>query len=138
MKLSKSQRKRLFISISAAAAALAAVILAVCLIAASVSKNSIKGEWQDKEGKTTYTFQKNNNLKAGFVECDLPVLETEYSGELTGEYSVNKNEKTLVITLNYYNKKLTQKYSYEIKNETLALKNLDDGVSSVFYKLDSK
>lgn len=137
MKLRKDQRRRLIIVASAAAAALAIVVLTVCLIAFKAKKNSIRGEWKSKEN-ITYSFQKNEILSAKFENGLIPVLETEYTGELSGEYVINKKEKTLIITINYYNKKLTQKYSYEIKNEILALKNLEDATSSVYYKQKTK
>ena len=119
---------------AAALSALIVVAALTCGIVIKVSKGSVKGEWKSREESLSYTFQKDNVLSAKFDDCPLPVLETNYTGEIDGDYSINKQEKTLVITLNYYNKKLTQKYSYEIKNDMLALKNLDDGVTSVFYK----
>ncbi|MBQ7579809.1 MAG: hypothetical protein IJU39_00705 [Clostridia bacterium] len=137
MKLNINQKKRLIIVLSAAIAALAIVVGTVCLIAVKASKSSIRGEWKSK-GNVSYVFQKKDMLTAGFDKAPLPVLETEYSGELAGDYSINKSDKTLSITLNYYNKKLTQKYSYEIKNGILALKNLEDGTSTVFYKQKTK
>lgn len=133
-KYSKEQRKRILIVISAAVAALAVVVAVSCFIAVKVSQSSLKGEWKSDEEKITYEFKKKDEISARFDNSVVPVIETEYSGELTGEYLLNKSDKTLVITLNYYNKKLTQKYSFEIKNNCLALKNLEDGKTSVFYR----
>ena len=135
MKYTKEQKKRFFIVISAAFLALAVVAAASCFIAMAISNNSIKGEWKSEEEKITYCFHKGNDLIAKFDESTIPVVETQYSGELSGEYSLNKKNGTVVVTINYYNKKLTQKYSYEIKNKCLALKNLDDGKVTVFNRL---
>ena len=113
------------------------VVAAAIVISVNVSKGSVKGEWKNREENVTYIFQKNDLLTAKFDDSPIPVLETDYTGELTGEYSINKKDKTLTITINYYSKKLTQKYSYEIKNKNLALKNLEDGTTTVFHKQES-
>lgn len=133
-KYSKEQRKRILIVISAAVTALAVVVAASCFVAIKISKASVKGEWRSNSESITYIFKKKDQMSAKFDNSVVPVIEAEYSGELTGEYLLDKSDKTLTITLNYYNKKLTQKYSFEIKNNCLALKNLEDGKTSVFYR----
>lgn len=137
MKYTKKQKRRMFIVASAAFAALAVIVATILIITVNASKRSIKGEWNNREKNVTYVFKKDDMLTAKFDNSPVPVIETDYSGELNGEYLINKKDKTLSITINYYNKKLTQKYSYEIKNKNLALKNLEDGTITVFYKQES-
>lgn len=135
MRYNNTQKKRILrFSIFAV---LSAVILAVIVFcsAMAIVCQSIRGQWENNGIKTKYTFGKHGELTANFDNAKVPVLEINYTGELKGEYELNKKDKTITITVFYYNKNLTQKYSYEIKNKSLCLKNLEDADTNVFYKV---
>lgn len=135
MRYSNTQKKRILrFSIFAV---LSAVILAVIVFfsARAIFCQSVRGQWENDDIKTSYTFGKHGELTANFDNAKVPVLEIDYTGELKGEYEVNKKDKTITITFFYYNKNLTQEYSYEINNKSLCLKNLEDADTNVFYKV---
>lgn len=132
MKLTKKQKKRVAVF---SALCIVVIGLVVTVSVFLISRASIKGNWQCREKNITYTFEKKQHLSVKFEKEYLPVLETEYSGGLDGEYLISKADKTLSITLNYYNKSLTKEYSYEIKNNCLCLKNLDDGQTTIYDRI---
>lgn len=123
---------RFFAFLSAVTVILSAVVF-FCVRA--IVHEPVEGCWGNDDIKTVYTFCKHGELTAKFENAKVPVLEIDYTGELKGEYAVNNKEKIITVSLFYYNKNLTQKYSYEIKNKSLCLKNLEDASTVIFHEI---
>ena len=137
MKYSKKQKRRIALFSSLSVVVLGLIVAgSIFLIDFAIHNPKLK-TWACREESFSYSFERNGMLIAKFKNASIPVIETQHSGKLDGQYSIDKNEKTISITVNYYNKKLTKKYSYEIKKGILCLKNLEDGQILTFNKQKS-
>lgn len=134
MKYSKKQKRRIALFSSLSVVVLGLIVAgSIFLIDFAIHNPKLK-TWACREESFSYSFERNGLLIAEFKNASIPVIETQHSGKFDGQYSIDKKEKTISITVNYYNKKLTKKYSYEIKKGILCLKNLEDGQILTFNK----
>lgn len=134
MKYSKKQKKRIAIFSSLGIFVLGLIVAGAIFLINFLTHEPNLRTWVCREENFSYSFESNGMLIAQFNNAPIPVLETQHNGKLDGQYSIDKKEKTISITVNYYNKKLTKKYSYEIKKGILCLKNLEDGQTLTFNK----
>jgi len=110
------------------------IISGIVLLAVVIFRDPIRGKWVTEDKSCSYEFLRGGELTAGYNGGLVPVLDVEHTGELSGEYSKNKVKDTLTITVNYYSKKVTKTYSYEIENKTLHLKDIESGEGYTYYK----
>ncbi len=116
----KKRTKRI-IFLSLIAAVFIAIVTAIVLIAVNFSRNPFVGEWESIKNKTSYTFYEDGSVKVYLDNEKVPVLNTNYTGTVEGEYAYDKGEDALSLTMNVYSKKITRNYTYEIEDDTLIL-----------------
>ena len=73
-------------------------------------------------------------MTAVYNDCNIPVLNVPYTGEIKGNYYKDKDDKTVSLSVRYYSKIITKNYSYVFSNNTMCLKDLNDGQTYNYYK----
>ena len=114
------------------------IISGIVFLAVLIFRDPLRGKWVTEDKSYSYEFLRGGELTAGYNGSQVPVLDVEHTGELSGEYSKDKRKDTLTITVNYYSKKVTKTYSFEIENKTLHLKDLESGEGYTYYKEKNK
>lgn len=114
---------------------LAAVFMVLAMAGCSNPKKEIVGKWMDSASMSGYEFNDDGTVKVIYVNLTIPVLNVPVSGSVMGTYILEK--ETLTITYSLYSRTYTKVYSYEFKDSSLTLTELDSGKRSVYIKQEA-
>ena len=99
-----------------------------------VQQTGITGTWISGSGDVKYTLNENSTLTVTFSEAKLPsVSENNINGTYSGVYMTDESEKTITIQFTVQDKKVTEKYKYNLTNNALSLEN-DEGDTTIFVR----
>lgn len=119
-------------SIKFIAVLLAVIFMASAMAGCSNPKKDIVGKWMDSASMSGYEFNDDGTVKVIYVNLTIPVLNVPVSGSVVGTYTLE--EETLTITYSLYSRTYTKVYSYEFKDSSLILTEIDSGERSVYIR----
>ena len=133
--MTKKQKRRLITFSVVTFLIITVLIVGIIVIVKAVNKDPFEGKWISSDKKITYVFDGESSMTAVYDDCNIPVLNVPYTGEIKGNYYKDKNKKTVSLSVRYYSKTITKNYSYVFSDNAMCLKDLDDGQAYNFYKV---
>ena len=111
---------------------LVAIATGVYMLVKHVTANPLEGKWMNTSGNMGYEFYDEGKVTINYLDGTIPVINIDINGDIDGTYQYDKKEKTVTINYKYLSKTITKRYTYEAKDGTLTLKDIDSGKATVY------
>lgn len=95
----------------------------------------ILGKWADSANMSGYEFFENGSVNVTYVNLTVPIINFPINGTAAGTYTLNSQE--LTVSFSIYSRTIKKTYTVSIENNTLTLKDKDDGEVSTYTKQGS-
>lgn len=99
-----------------------------------IQETGLTGNWISGSGDIKYTFNENSTLTVTFSNARIPaVSDIILSGTYSGVYMTDETDMTIVIQYTVSDKKITEKFKYNLTNNALSLEN-EEGETTIFVR----
>ena len=100
----------------------------------NIQETGLTGNWISGSGDIKYTFNENSTLTVTLSNARIPaVSDIILSGTYSGVYMTDETDMTIVIQYTVSDKKITEKFKYNLTNNALSLEN-EEGETTIFVR----
>lgn len=95
-------------------------------------KDLLLGKWSDSADMSGYEFFADGTVNMTYVNLTIPVINIPINGTSRGVYTLEGD--TLTTKFSIYTATIENSYRISVKNNSLSMKNLEDGTVSTYAK----